>query len=62
MTDQTPDDLIRTAEAAKLLGITPQTIRAWVSAGRLTGYRVGRLTKVSKAEVLASARRIEPGQ
>lgn len=54
----TPTDLIGTTEAARLLGLTSQTIRQWVADGRLKGYRVGRLTKVSRAEVVASARPI----
>ncbi|MET9392431.1 helix-turn-helix domain-containing protein [Streptomyces sp. NPDC006624] len=60
MSDETPADLIRTREAARLLGLTPQTIRQWVADGKLNGYRVGRLIKVSRAEVLASAKPIDP--
>ncbi|MFD8519351.1 helix-turn-helix domain-containing protein [Streptomyces capillispiralis] len=60
MPDETPTDLIGTKEGAKLLGLTPQTIRQWVVDGKLHGYRVGRLIKVSRAEVLASAKPIDP--
>lgn len=60
MPDETPTDLIGTKAAAKLLGLTPQTIRAWVADGKITGYRVGRLIKVSEAEVRAAAQPITP--
>jgi excisionase family DNA binding protein len=29
-------------ETAKVLGVTPQTVRAWIKRGRLKGKRVGR--------------------
>jgi excisionase family DNA binding protein len=29
-------------ETAKALGVTPQTVRAWVKQGRLRGQRIGR--------------------
>ena len=60
MPDETPADLIGTAAAARLLGLTPQTIRQWVSDGKLSGYKVGRLIKVSEAEVRAAAKPIDP--
>lgn len=60
MSDQMPDDLISTKVAGTLLGVSPWTIRRMVDAGRLQGYRVGRLVRVSRSEVLASAQRIEP--
>jgi len=34
--------LYTVTETADLLGITPQTVRAYVKAGRLRGQRVGR--------------------
>jgi excisionase family DNA binding protein len=60
MSDQLPDDLISTKAAGTLLGVSPWTIRRMVDAGRLHGYRVGRLVRVSRSEVLASVRPIEP--
>lgn len=57
MQDETPNDLISTTEAAKLLGLTSETIRKWVAAGKVQGYRVGRLIKVSRAAVLGA---VEP--
>jgi excisionase family DNA binding protein len=39
-------------EAAEYLGVNPRTIRRYIAAGRLTGYRVGpRLIKVDLAEL-----------
>lgn len=58
MPSETPTDLIRTAEAAELLGCHIATIRNWVRAGKVQGYQVGRLIKVSRAELLAYARPI----
>lgn len=60
MPDQIPDDLISTKVAATLLGVSPWTVRRMVDAGSLHGYRVGRLVRVSRSEVLASAQPIEP--
>jgi excisionase family DNA binding protein len=36
------DDLISTAEAAELLGVTPQQVRTHARNGRLPGQVVGR--------------------
>ncbi len=33
--------LLPTAEAARRLKVTPQTIRRWLASGRLTGQRIG---------------------
>ena len=50
--------LITTAEAAKLLGFQPQTLRKWAiyENGPLTGFRYGRLLRWSKKELLIFAR------
>jgi excisionase family DNA binding protein len=58
MQDETPNDLISTTKAAKLLGLTSETVRQWVASGKIHGYRVGRLIKVSQAEVLGSVKPI----
>ena len=34
------DGLISVAQAAALLGVHPNTLRAWTDAGRLTAYRI----------------------
>jgi len=39
-------------EAAEHLGVNPRTIRRYIAAGRLTGYRVGpRLIKIDLDEL-----------
>lgn len=51
-----PNDLISTIAAAKLLTVTPQAVRLWIRQGRLCGYRVGSLWKVSQRAVEAFAK------
>lgn len=56
--------LLRVAEAAHYLGVSDDTVRRWVSAGRLTGHRddSGR-SAVDGVEVAALARESsEPGE
>ncbi len=40
MADPETDTLLSVAQAAALLGVHPNTIRAWTDAGRLTAYRI----------------------
>jgi diguanylate cyclase (GGDEF)-like protein/excisionase family DNA binding protein len=40
MTDLEADALLSVAQAAGVLGVHPNTIRAWTDAGRLTAYRI----------------------
>lgn len=40
-----------TADAARCLKVTPQTIRRWLAAGRLTGQRLGCILVVDEAAV-----------
>lgn len=50
------------ANAAELLDVNPKTIRRWISAGRLTGYRVGpRIIRVDLTELEALARAVPTG-
>ncbi|MGV9616283.1 excisionase family DNA-binding protein [Nocardia xishanensis] len=52
--------LIRLQAAADIIDVHEVTIRRWIAAGRLTGYRVGpQAIRVDLAEVNALARRIE---
>lgn len=44
--------LIRISEAAQITGFNHQTIRNYVKAGKLSGYKIGNLHKVDRAEVL----------
>lgn len=46
-------------DAADHVDVSPRTIRRWIAAGRLPGYRVGpRLVKVDISELDAVVRRI----
>ena len=60
-----PDRLHSVDSAAELLGyISPSTIRSWLTQGRLTRVKVGRLTRVRESELLAlisGERKIEAG-
>jgi excisionase family DNA binding protein len=38
--------MISTADVAKVLGITPVSVRSLIEAGQLPAYRVGRVIKV----------------
>src|SRR5688572_21262799 len=40
MAEPESDTLLSVAQAASLLGVHPNTIRAWTDAGRLTAYRI----------------------
>jgi len=55
--------LFTVTETAELLGITPQTVRTYVKAGRLRGQRVGRpilITERSIRQFLTGG--VEPAQ
>lgn len=46
-------------EAAERVGVSTRTLRRWIAAGRLTGYRVGpQLIRLDPAEVDALLRPI----
>lgn len=52
MTDELPARLGSVSEGAAMVGVSPRTVRRYISAGRLTGYRVGpRLLKVDLDEL-----------
>ena len=42
---------ITTGQAASLLNVNRLTVRRWIKAGRLTGYRIGNFTLINKFEV-----------
>lgn len=42
-------------DAAAYVGLNPRTIRRWIAAGRLPGYRLGRLVRVDLNELDALA-------
>jgi excisionase family DNA binding protein len=57
-------DLLTTGQAALALGLSDQTIRNWVAAGRLPGVRRGVRTMIPRAEVEAEIQRsqVQPPQ
>jgi DNA (cytosine-5)-methyltransferase 1 len=54
------DDFLMVNEAATVLGVAPNTIRAWSSAGKLTEYRhpVNNYRLFKKADVESLRRKI----
>ena len=48
-----PDDLISSTDAATLLHVATMTVRRWINEGQLPAYRIGKLYKVRKADVVA---------
>jgi excisionase family DNA binding protein len=52
------NELVRVGEVARLLGVTPWTIRAWVKAGRLPVLRLSKRTlRFDAAEVMRAVRK-----
>ena len=50
---KSPDDLIDTAEAAKILGLSPRTVRQHANLGNLIGKRIGRDWVFRRGDVAA---------
>jgi excisionase family DNA binding protein len=51
--------MISMFEAAERLGVSEKSVRRFIAAGRLTGYRIGpRLIRVDRDEVEALLQRI----
>lgn len=56
------DDFVLTATAARILGVSSETIRGWANAGRLTVTRTGdglRLFSRSECERLRRTREVQ---
>ena len=53
---------LNTTEAADMLGITPRTLYRLINAGDVPAYRMGRVIRLQRAEVLEyiERSRIEP--
>lgn len=49
-----PDEVLNTAQAAKLLGVTPDTIRSYAAEGILPGLCIGNGWKFSRRALLAT--------
>jgi excisionase family DNA binding protein len=49
-----PERLHSVESAAEFLGfVSPSTIRSWLTQGRLTRVKIGRLTRVRESELIA---------
>lgn len=44
-------DLLKVLEAAAIAAVTPQTIRSWISSGRLPARGSGRLLRVKRTDL-----------
>jgi len=40
-------------EIADAVGVTPKTVRRWISSGALRAHRIGRLLRVSESDLQA---------
>lgn len=57
------DDLVTTKQAAELLKVSPWTISAWLSQGKLRRIKAGGRTLIAKADLeafLTHGKRSEP--
>jgi len=46
-----PDQLLTPQQVAALLQVTPRSVLDWLRSGYLTGYKLGRLWRVSQEQV-----------
>lgn len=51
MKDITPEKLLTPDEAAEAFGVKAKTIREWLKAGELKGYKTGRLWRISEEAI-----------
>jgi excisionase family DNA binding protein len=54
------DTYLSVGEAAKVMGVHPGTVRAWIRDGQLPQHRAGRHYRVRKSELEAFARSLPP--
>jgi diguanylate cyclase (GGDEF)-like protein/excisionase family DNA binding protein len=62
-----PDALVSVAQAAALLGVHPNTVRAWTENGRLTAWRINprgdrRYRRADVERLLAEGASVSPGE
>ena len=51
--------LITIDEAAERIGVHPNTIRNWLKAGNLKGYRIGpRVIRIDETELMEAVQRL----
>jgi DNA (cytosine-5)-methyltransferase 1 len=57
----TPDDFLRVKEAAEMMGVSPNTIRAWGGDGKIPEYRhpINRFRLYKRKELQSVLREIE---
>lgn len=55
-----PDDLATPEEIAKLLGTSSASVRRWVRAGLLPGFKMVGQLRISRADALAMIERVVP--
>jgi excisionase family DNA binding protein len=53
-------DFLTTKEAAELLRVSPWTVSAWLSQGKLPRIKAGGRTLISKADIEEFLRRDQP--
>lgn len=54
-----PTDLLTPAEAAAMLNTSPGTVRRWCKLGWIPAFKIGGRLRISRADVVAMARRVE---
>ncbi|WP_410875182.1 helix-turn-helix domain-containing protein [Nocardia sp. A7] len=47
-------------KAAELVDVGPKTIRNWIAAGQIQGYKLGQMWRVDRGEVLQLAKPVAP--
>jgi excisionase family DNA binding protein len=58
---KTPEDryLLKISDVARQFGVTTQTVRAWISSGKLPAVRVGeRVIRIRPSDLAAMERKI----
>lgn len=48
-----PQELLSLSDVATMLSVTTMTLRRWITAGRLPAYRIGKLYKVRRSDLMA---------
>lgn len=51
-TNKAPREYISLREAAEILSVSDRTIRNMLADGRLRGYRIGKLIRLARTDVL----------
>ena len=61
--DDDPIIWLSSAQAAKLVGVTTRTLYAFIDAGDLVAYKMGRVLRIKKSDALAfiERSRVAPG-